>query len=517
MPDVAWPTTDIEIEPGTWSIGLGGTGLGTTGWRAFAVDTTGTNLGELEVESFAPIVEEAGKPATTSLTFKSSSTSLALIPGWESEVQIYCDDRLEFWGVPMPWSWDSESAIVVVSLADVSIWASRRACLTAATNPERITNGGFEDGFTRWNVTGAVIDTGTVHGGTKSAKLTDQAHRVTQRFTVQGPCKLHVTGWFYGSTSGWVDAGRAGIEIEAAPRFFGQSDKNLQALARVTAATDSWEYVQAALDVLPGSWDVTVRARGANGDLYVDDVSAVVYGQVTRIAPLDFLGGDITQMDTGLFARSLLLATLADLDIGVVSGDSGVSWSDQADAWSDKYVAEALEALRRLETPSDWELVVTPTTRLIRMWHPLAGRSQHHAGLTLSNANAQKGTGGIDSTRATRLIVIGENGEWVIVTDPDNDPDGHPVDEIVAAPAGTAVTDLRGFGLSHMRSTRARNTRLTVTGITKSVMDPVKVTDTLNVSAQLAGPAGAGPYQVVRKITHPDGQVVDVDLASALS
>ena len=516
---VAWSTVTHAVTAGTPAFGLSSP-LGSTGWAAFSVDSTGTLNTALDVVTWGDISEQLGQAATASFTLAATDTvGLAACTPWEDEVQIYRGAELVFWGVPLPRKGSTASALVEISLVDVSVWLTRRACLADDMEPDLIINGGFEASpdFARWQTFGTpTIDAVTYETGAQSALLSATTDRLVQRIVVSRAMTLAVSCRVRIDSGTWVAAAlTSGLEVYATP-WTGYGGKDVLSVSRVTASTtqDGWVTLAASVSLTEGYWDVYVRIWGVDGAMNVDTVQARPFRAPRRtVAAGIFPPEAVPQVDTGELARTTIQAACADLNLGVVSPDTGVLIDDEVGAWDDKYVSEMLDVLRRLDDPIDWSLEVAPTSRTIRVYYPASSRGSA-SGVSLTSSNTKVAEWSVDSSsRRTRVIVLGDGGFSVVVDAPGDDPGGHHLDEIVQAPAGTPIADLDGVGRSHMRATQDRASQVTVSA-GWSVVGAVRLADTLTLAAELAGDAGAGTFRCVgRKLSPPQyGNASEVTL-----
>lgn len=510
---LALPTIDVAHTLGSVTFGAGSP-LGTTGWRAFSVDSSGALNVELDVVKWGDITETIGQQTTCQISLAASDTAgLAAVTPWEDEVQIYRGTELVGWFVPMPWRWSTGSATVDIGLVDVSVWLTRRACLLDEAETNLIRNPGFEDSpdFARWQTFGAPsIDAVTFVEGSQSALLSATTDRVVQRLVVRRAMTLAVSCQVRVDSGTWVAAAlTSGLEVFATP-WTGFGGKDIMAVSRVTSVTtqDSWVTLACSVPLTEGYWDVYVRIWGVDGAMNVDNVRAVPFRTPRRtVAAGIFPPEEVPQIDTGELVRTTALGALSDLNIGVVAPDTGVMIDDEVGAWDDKYVAEMLDVVRRLDRPSDWSMDYTPGTRTLRMFTPPSTRGSA-SGVTLSASNQVTASGSSDATsRRTRVIVLGEGGFSVVVESPGDDPGGHRLDEIVQAPAGTPLGELQAVGEDFMRSTAASTREVTVSA-PWTVAGSVRLADTLTLTADVAGPAGSGTYKCVARKIDPVGDRV---------
>ncbi len=509
----AAPTTDITAALGAVTFGAG-TPLGTTGWRAFSVDSSGTLNAELNVVKWGDITETIGQQTTCQISLAASDTAgLAAVTPWEDEVKIYRGTELVGWFVPMPWRWSTGSATVDIGLVDVSVWLTRRACLLDPAETNLISNPGFEDSpdFARWQTFGTPsLDTTTYLGGTQSALLSATTDRVVQRLVVRRAMTLAVSCRVRVDSGTWSSAAlTSGLEVFATP-WTGYGGKDVMSVSRVTVATtqDEWVTLACSVPLTEGYWDVFVRIWGVDGDMNVDDVRAVPFRTPRRtVAAGIFPPEEVPQIDTGELVRTYALGALSDLNIGVVAPDTGNMIDDEQGAWDDKYLSELLDVVRRLDAPSDWSLDVTPSTRTLRMFTPPSARGLA-SGVTLTSSNVVRSAGSSDaSSRRTRAIVLGDGGFSVVVESPGDDPGGHRLDEIVQAPAGTPLSELQAVGEDYMRASAASTREVSPTA-KWAVLGGVRLADTLTLTADVAGPAGSGTYKVVGRRISPVDDLV---------
>ena len=250
-----------------------GTPLGSTGWRAFAVTQGGDNLGELTVETWGPLQESLGQPSSMTLGLaKSDTTQLADVALITSEVQIYDDDRLVLWGIPVAAQTSSDSAVVDLTITEVVPFVlDRLVNLRRAggvprpegPQPSPLSNGGFEDGLDHWTG-GGDIDTVRFYAGTQSL-LIDDGSVVSQRWTHSGEGTMKVSCQMRRDSATWAgeNASGLGLTISATPRGWGGPNKFAGATLTTEATADDWVLREAVIRFTDSqAWDVTVSLNG---------------------------------------------------------------------------------------------------------------------------------------------------------------------------------------------------------------------------------------------------------------
>ena len=175
MPDLALATPEVIVELSPVIFGPGA-GYGTTGWEAFLVDSDGSLIDTLDVVTWGDLSERMTEPASITLGIRVAD--VADLPLVESEVQIYRDGDLIFWGLPVNRKAVMGSPIVEVDFADLSWWLTHRLCQGDPLTGDLIRNGGVESGRVRWGAAGTSIDTTVHNAGTQSAKMTAASGRV---------------------------------------------------------------------------------------------------------------------------------------------------------------------------------------------------------------------------------------------------------------------------------------------------------------------------------------------------
>jgi len=450
-----------------------GTPLGSTGWRAFAVTQGGDNLGELTVETWGPLQESLGQPSSMTLGLaKSDTTQLADVALITSEVQIYDDDRLVLWGIPVAAQTSSDSAVVDLTITEVVPFVlDRLVNLRRAggvprpegPQPSPLSNGGFEDGLDHWTG-GGDIDTVRFYAGTQSL-LIDDGSVVSQRWTHSGEGTMKVSCQMRRDSATWAgeNASGLGLTISATPRGWGGPNKFAGATLTTEATADDWVLREAVIRFTDSqAWDVTVSLNGplSPGEVNYDAV------EITWIPHLAFnpYTGEFPPVaevvDFGRLVREVIGAVGEPWEIGVISPDLGVTVDDQAGAWDDLMVSEVLDRGCQTANGPVWAGYYTPTTRGVQVWAAVGNRGTTHTGwairATTPEYNLRSYTLEDDATSArSGTRVIGEAGAIGEYLD-DAAWDGLPLWKVVRAPVGTPASTLDSVAERLNRDSLAR-------------------------------------------------------------
>lgn len=457
-----------------------GTPLGSTGWRAFVVTQDGDNLGELTVETWGPLNESLGQPSSMTIgLLKSDTTQLDLVPLITSEVQVYDENRLVLWGIPVAAQTSSDSAVVELTITEVVPFVlDRTVNLRRAggvprpegPQPSPLSNGGFEDGLDHWNITpppggdGGTIDTVRFYAGTQSLLIDDGAV-VTQRWTHSGEGTMRVRCRMRRDSATWAGENSAGLglTIEATPRGWGGPNKFAGATLTTEATADDWVLREAVIRFTDSqAWDVTVGLYGPSppGEVNYDAV------EITWIPHLAFnpYTGEFPPtaevVDFGRLVREVIGAVGEPWEIGVISPDLGVTVDDQAGAWDDLLVSEVLDRGCQTANGPVWGGYYTPTTRGVQVWAAVGNRGTTHTGwvirATTPEFNLRSYSLEDDATSArsgTRVIgEAGAIGEYLDGTAWD----GLPLWKVVRAPIGTPASTLDSVAERLNRDSLAR-------------------------------------------------------------
>lgn len=503
-----WAPTrpEVTVEASSPTFGIpAGLGVPGAGWQAFVVDQYGAMVSALPVTSWGALVERRGEASTMSLGIPWAHVDDA--PIITSEVQVYRDEKLMFWGVPVQRQWGAADSMVSVALVDLSWWLTRRLCTQDALE-DLVRNGGFEVGLTRWSKNNATVDATVFDTGTQSAKLTSLSSHITQQTTVDRAGTYAVSARVRVDNATFVGVGpESGLEVGAMAYTGVGGGRDVYAYGYVTGSTprDQWVTLAGTVTLATdGPWTLFWKIHGIDGDLNVDNVHVRPYRIPRRTEAAGiFAPEDIPQTDTGRLARQLVTGALVDLNFSVMGSDSGIEIDDEVGAWDGVYAWEALDVLRRIEFPIDWSLLITPTTRTIRIWTPATARNGLHA-ITLDPDKVSSSSGTDDgATARTVAWVIGDGGFSVSVD--AGGWDGLRIDEVVRAPTGTPVAELDGVGRSHLGASLGRVQSLSVTTHEGAVemIDTIQVSDRLLVDATVAGLADAGAWDVSARSIDP--------------
>ena len=503
MPDLALATPEVVVELSPVIFGPGA-GYGTTGWEAFRVNPDGSLIDTLDVVTWGDLSERMTEPASITLGIRVDD--VADLPLIESEVQIYRDGDLIFWGLPVNRKAVMGSPIVEVDFADLSWWLTHRLCQGDPLTGDLIRNGGFEAGLVRWGAAGTSIDTTVHNAGTQSAKMTAASGRVKQRIVTDQAMTIAVTARVRIDSTGYSGVGpESGLTVYASP-WSGFAGRDVQAVDLITGSEPHNVWITLAATVtIPtdNPYDVWVTVKGIDGTLNVDTVTALPFRRARRTEAAGiFPPEEVPQIDTGRLAREILSGAVGDL-FSIAGADSGATIPDEPGQWDDKYAWEAMDVLRRLTFPVDWELIVTPTTRLIQVWAPATGRGDLHA-LTLTAATVVAAASTEDGSQArTHARVLSDGGFRVDVD--AGGWGGARLDEVVQAPSGTPASELEGVGASHLGSSLGRVLTLEATTHEGSaeLIKTLRVGDTFLVDADVGGLAGAGAVRCVARTITP--------------
>ncbi len=502
MPDLALSTLDVTVDLQRVVFGPGDA-LGTSGWEAFLVNPDGSLIDTVDVVTWGDLTERMTEPATITLGVRAAD--VVDLPLIECEVQIYRDGQLMFWGLPVNRKAVMGSPIVEVDFADLSWWLTHRLCAGDPLTGEMIRNGGFESGLVRWSSPGATVDTTTHYGGAQSAQTTGTAGHVSQKLVIDQAMTVAVTAQVKVASAGYSGVGaESGLRVYASP-WSGVAGRDVIATDFITSPTlGAWVTLAATVTIpTDGPYDLWVTIKGVDGTMNIDAVSAVPYRRALRTEAAGIFPPEETPtIDTGRLAREILSGAVGDL-FSIAGVDSGAKIPDEAGQWDDKYAWEAMDVLRRLAVPVDWELIVTPTTRLIQVWAPATGRGDNHA-LTLTAATVVDAQSTEDGSQArTHARVLSDGGFRVDVD--AGGWGGLRLDEVVQAPSGTPASELDGVGASHLGSSLGRVLTLQATTHegASELIATLRVADIFLVDADVGGLGGAGAVRCVARTITP--------------
>jgi len=508
VPSVAWTSTAVTVASSAPTVGVGGTGHGTTGVQAFAVGVDGTLIGELDLVTVGTLSEPLNGAATLSFSLAADDTvGLALVEPWESEVQVYVDGALKFWGVPTVWRGVGGGAVVEIGLSDVSVWASKR--LSSIVETDDVRNGDFSTGWERWGHTGASLDTGRYRSAPQSVLLESRSELIGQGMAQRGPSTLSVSAWFYVPSSATYTLPPF-LAVSVLPVADGRGAQDVRVVVPDDIERDTWVQLGVSVTVPEGQWQEVLWIYGGDGDdVWVDDVSAQQVGVATWTHSFDLWSGAIRYADSSEFAVQMLTESMRGLNFGFIAAPTGF-WMDPGLNWWDKTASEVLEVLTRLGIA--WRLDVTPSTRTLRFGNLLDDLSTTHA-VTLDASDVASSSWETGGGRVTRALVFGPDGRAVLVSDDTAEPASGPVDAVVQAPAGTPMEHLDDVGLRWLRESPASTVAVSVTGVDAALVGAVRPRDRIDLAADLAGPGGAGEYLVTSKVTDLVSGLVDLQLA----
>ncbi len=510
MPSAGWEFQTVTVTSPVPTAGVGGAGHGTIGVELFAVDSTGALVGALSPVTVGDLQEAASSTSTFQFDLAADDTvGLDRVVPWESEVQLYVDGVLRFWGVPTVWSGKAGGAVVQVGCADVSVWASRR--LASIAEIDDVRNGDFDAGFDYWGHTSVTLDTSRYRSAPQSAKLSSRSQFISQSIGQQGPSTMNITAWV------WVESATAFsspplLFVSILPRADGRGAQDVRVEVPDDLPRDQWVQIGIEVTVPDGMWWGVLWVYGGDGgDVWVDDISSTQAGIAAWVHAFDTWSGSMPGSDSSAFMVRMLTWALDGLGFGIVAAHTGVRL-DGGLSWWDKCASEVLDVAVRMGI--HWRLDVTPTSRTLRFGTPDDDLSVTHP-ITLSAGGSVGSTWSTGGGRVTRALVFGPAGHAVLISDDTTEPPTGPVDEVVQAPSGTAMRDLASVGLRWLRESPASTVAVRVTGVDAATVTGVRPRDRLNVSADLAGPGGAGEYMVVTRTSRFGSGLVDLDLVVA--
>lgn len=504
--------------------------LGSTGWQAFVVDGSGTQVRELDVVGWGDLDEQMGRPANMTITVAKDYTAQlddmrdALELGYE--VQVYRDGVLLLWAVPLQESSQSGPGVVSFALVECVPWyLGRRRCRRGVALSELLRNGGFESGKSHWTGAGSVTGAQSF-AGSHSLEINSNGATAAQRITVSQAativvrCKVRLDS---GTFAGPNDDG-FGLEVYATPwTGFGGFDKYGSAALGYGDPLDAWITKGVVVEVPDGYWDVYVRLRGPDGKVWFDEVTAQVLPQPRRTEWAGIFPPEETPtVDQGRLLREALASNIDGLNLYTVIPDTGVTMEDEPGAFDDRYLSEVLDLVAQRENGVEWAGVYTPPTRGVKVWYPRSLRGTSHSSfvLTFGAENSPAGPNlasyslDVDQTKArTMTVVVGEGGftgeasdasSWAIV-----------LEEIVRASGATPIPDLEGVAREHLRSDPARVTALSVTTVeaANDLIGVLRMADRCVVYVD-DGPSVSfsGTYQVVGRRVKPGSDSMTLTL-----
>ena len=295
MPDLALATPEVVVELSPVIFGPGA-GYGTTGWEAFLVDSDGSLIDTLDVVTWGDLSERMTEPASITLGIRVAD--VADLPLVESEVQIYRDGDLIFWGLPVNRKAVMGSPIVEVDFADL------------------------EAGLVRWGAAGTSIDTSVHNAGTQSAKMTATSGRVKQRLVTDQAMTIAVTARVRIDSTGYSGVGaESGLTVYASP-WSGFAGRDVQAVDLIDGSEPHNVWITLAATVtIPtdNPYDVWITIKGIDGTLNVDTVTATPFRRARRTEAAGiFPPEEVPQIDTGRLAREILSGAVGDLFSGAL-------------------------------------------------------------------------------------------------------------------------------------------------------------------------------------------------------
>ena len=303
---------------------------------------------------------------------------------WHSDLQIYHDEDILFWGPIVPATASGGEGAVTVECAGPAIYLAKRN--VDAERPNRITNPSFEDGTTGWTNSGVdavtVISTNSYRAGS-SVRLSEVSAQqdafITQSFSEVGTgigTALEFRGWFFIQSLNDHALDRRGLFVEG---LEGGAVQDFD-FYPIDVATPQgvWTEASAQLWVPPDrTWTIRVRLYAPQGEILWDALRGVRYESLSTAQPGNVNAKKDVAAITSDIVRSIQLPwrDKSDVNLGRDCPASGVSltkhyqWADHIRA--DGAVSEFIEA-----GYLDWFVTLEPPVRTFRTQSPRRERDK---------------------------------------------------------------------------------------------------------------------------------------------
>lgn len=478
--DLSGAPADVEVETAAatvlWVLGgdpvdvevavvAAGFGLATTpdpitgaGYVVKVVDNTGAVLATLTNASVDQITWELNAEGGASFVSPKADPLTAEVSLLGREIQIYRDDDLLHWGVPVRASSAGSQGPVRFDTKGLW-WYFRRRFFGSANRTNMIANPSFEDDLAGWNVSDASLTATAVTGpptpvlGSKTARLVTAAKGQNNYLSRQWSYRTNfppgqyvtLTGWVWIDNAGWVGPAYEGRGLMLVRRVGGEIVRWTFAPIDDATPRGRWVRLETAFTVTPFE-DGTLEARlySPGGTVRWDATQAVLMESTSANWPD---GNDQAELARRIVSYAQTGRGKSDLNIGTNTPETGVSFFR---AWQHAEHAEIAETIEdefvQVDDGFDISIEVTPKTRTFTTHYPRKGSDKSGTLTLATSTNVADYRYDLDAlATATSVIVLGdgdgpdrEEGEAVDTSILD----GLVLEDVLNAPSGTEVTRL---------------------------------------------------------------------------